>query len=392
MKPLKLAIVASHPIQYFAPWYRELAKLGDVDLRVFFCCDWGVEEYVDPQLGVAVKWDIPLLEGYAHEFLPIAKRPERLGFWEVDNPRVGAALAQFDPDVVKIYGYARRTNWRVARWAKKRGKRLLMMTDSSIVSRAASWKRLAKELVVRRFYRYLDGALYISQNNFDYHRHFGLPAERLFRSRFPIDRARLLAGAGGRAETRARHGIPAEAFVVILCGKYVAHKRPLDLVAAGHRAGWPVWTLLVGEGPERGALEDFIAREGVTNCTLTGFVNQSAIASYYAAADALALPSSLENYSLVVSEGISFGLPVIVSDQVGCVGPQDTAQPGVNAVVFPCGDVARLQEAVALLCQNRELCATMGRASERISEAQDVTVAARALAEAAQRLYRLGPR
>jgi glycosyltransferase involved in cell wall biosynthesis len=395
--PVKLAIVASHPIQYFAPWYRELAKLAEVDLRVFFCCDWGVSEYFDPQLGVKIKWDIPLLEGYAHEFLPIAKRPERLGFREVDNPAVGATLARFNPDAVKIYGYARRTNWRVARWARKNRKPLLMMTDSNANMRTAAWKRVAKELVVRSFYRRVDGALYISENNYNYHTHFGLPPERLFRSTFPIDRSRLLAqvGADARARVRQQRGIPPDAFVALLCGKYVAHKRPLDLAAAGHAAaqsGANVWTLLVGEGPERAALERFIKTEGVKNCVLTGFVNQSAISEYYAAADALVLPSSMEAYSLVVSEAISFGLPVIVSDQVGCVGPQDTARPGVNAIVFPCGDLEQLREAMVLLCQNRALCAKMARASEEISLAQDVTVAAQALSSAAHQLVKLGPR
>ena len=274
-----------------------------------------------------------------------------------------------------------------------------MMTDSNVNMRTAAWKRAAKEVVVRLFYRYLDGALYISENNYNYHTHFGLPPERLFRSTFPVDRARLLAQvpdrAAARAEVRARHGIPQDAFVVTLCGKYVTHKRPADLAAAGHaaaQAGANVWTLFVGEGPERAALEEFIAREKVANATLTGFVNQTALSAYYAASDAVASPSSREAYSLVVSEAISFGLPVIASDQVGCVGPQDTARPGVNAIVFPCGDTARLQEAIVSLCQNPELYATMARASEEISLAQDVTVAARALSDAATKLYQLGPR
>ena len=74
------------------------------------------------------------------------------------------------------------------------------------------------------------------------------------------------------------------------------------------------------------------------------------------------------------------------------VGPADTARPGVNAIVFPCGDRERLQEAIISLCQNPELYATMARASEEISLAQDVTVAARALSDAVTKLYQLGPR
>ncbi len=68
----RLAIVISHPIQYYAPIYRELAKLPGLELKVFFACDWGVQPSLDPGFGQTFAWDVPLLEGYAHEFLPIA--------------------------------------------------------------------------------------------------------------------------------------------------------------------------------------------------------------------------------------------------------------------------------------------------------------------------------
>src|SRR5262245_42872145 len=96
---LRLAVIISHPIQHFAPWHREVARLKEIELQVYFCCDWGLAEYTDPEFQTTFQWDIPLLEGYAHEMLSISRRPKRLGFWEVDNPEVGKALDRFDPDV-----------------------------------------------------------------------------------------------------------------------------------------------------------------------------------------------------------------------------------------------------------------------------------------------------
>ncbi len=77
---LRLAMVVSHPIQHYAPMYREIAALAEVDLRVFFACRWGVDSYHDPEFGRAVQWDVPLTEGYDHEFLPIesAASPNQL--------------------------------------------------------------------------------------------------------------------------------------------------------------------------------------------------------------------------------------------------------------------------------------------------------------------------
>ena len=312
---------------------------------------------------------------------------------------MGEALARFNPDVVNVSGYGQRTTWRVARWTRKTGKRLLMMSDSTVTLDAAGLKRAAKEFIVRHYYRYLDGALYLSEKNRDYHLRYGLTPERLFRGCLPIDVARLRSQAtdreAARTALRQRYGIPQEAFVVMYCGKYVARKRPLDLVAAGQvlaRKGLPVWTLLVGEGPERGTIEDYCRQNEVPNCTLTGFVNQAAISEYYAASDILAMTSSQDFHPLIVSEGGVFGLPVVISEHIGCVGAEGSAQPGVNALPYPGGDVAKLAEAIATLHQNRELYEQMSAGAIRVADEHDVSVAARRLSAAAQQLKQMAKR
>jgi glycosyltransferase involved in cell wall biosynthesis len=169
----------------------------------------------------------------------------------------------------------------------------------------------------------------------------------------------------------------------------------MDVVVAAHslaRKGLPVWALLVGEGEQRHAIEGFCKREQVTNTVLTAFVNQSAIPAYYAASDVIALTSSSEAYGLVASEASVFGLPILVSDRVGCIGPQDTAQPGRNAIAFPCGDTERLSQGIELLCNDHTFYATMSLNSSRISESQDELVATQQIATAARRLFDIGPR
>src|SRR5437868_9489681 len=133
--PIRLAIIVSHPIQYFAPWYREMARVPDLELKVFFCCDWGVKNYVDPGFKTELAWDIPVVEGYAHEFLARARPLQRMTFWEVDNPSVDEALGRFQPDVVTVFGYACRTNRRAAFWARRNRCPLLLYSDSSYLVR-----------------------------------------------------------------------------------------------------------------------------------------------------------------------------------------------------------------------------------------------------------------
>ena len=398
--PIRLAIIVSHPIQYFAPWYRELAQVPDIELKVFFCCDWGVKKYVDPGFKVEMAWDIPLLEGYPHEFLSLARPIQRLGFRELDNPGVGAALDRFQPDVVKIFGYAHRTNWRAARWARRNRRPVLLYSDSNGQITPPMWKCAVKNLVVGSFYRtYVDGAFCIGENNRRYHARYGLPPERLFRGVLPVETRRLLESAPDRAATRnqlrLKLEIPANAFVVMFCGKYQPHKRPLDLVMAVHSLvskGLPIWCVLVGDGSERGNITAFCEREKATNVVLTGFINQSEIAHLYASSDVLVMPSSLEPYGLAVSEATAFGLPVVISDRVGCIGPNDSAQPGGNAIVYPCGDVHALADGIERLWRDPDLYRRMAAESSEIAASQDVTVAAQQLAAAVRQLRQLGRR
>src|SRR6266851_635163 len=168
--PIRLAIIVSHPIQHFAPWHREVARVPDIDLKVFFCCDLGLTSYIDTQFKTEIKWDIPLIDGYDHEFLPIGARPRRLGFRQVDNPSVSAAVDRFSADVVKVFGYAHRTNWRAARWARRNNRPLLLYSDSNAQVFPAWWKRSLKKVVVRHFYdTYVDGAICVGDNNRNYH-------------------------------------------------------------------------------------------------------------------------------------------------------------------------------------------------------------------------------
>lgn len=392
---VRIAVVVSHPIQYFAPWHRGVAMLDGVNLKVFFCTRSGANEYFDVDFGTKIKWDVPLLEGYDWEFLPKSEEIKSTGFFAVDNPRVGEALSRFAPDVVIVHGYASRTMWRVARWCRKNRVALMLYSDSNATNKRSAWKRLIKEIVVRYFYGYVSAALTSGDNNREYHRSYGVKDERLLQCTMPIDTERMLATPGLRTEFRSRHGIPQGAFVVAFSGKLtplkcVDHllKAVLDCTASGRR----VWALLIGDGPERQRLETFVRENGMKNVIFTGFVNQSSIGECYRAADVIVLMSIREAKGLVIPEAGCFGCPAIVSDRVGSIGSNDSAQPGVNALVYPWGDIEALAGCIARLYDNGANYRAMSEAAIRIAKQQDVGVAANLFREAAIRAVRLGPR
>jgi glycosyltransferase involved in cell wall biosynthesis len=342
----RLAVVASHPVQYQAPWYRALSER--LDLRVFFAHRATPADQARAGFGVEFEWDSPLLGGYEHEWLEnVARTPGVDRFLDCDTPEIGAALASGGVDAVLVNGWHLRCYWQAIRAARRAGMRVLVRGDSQLPAARGVVRRAVKRLAYPRLLRAFDMCLAVGRRNADYYRWYGVPESRIGMSPHCVDndffRQRAAEARHDARPLRRALGIPAGAVVYLFAGKLVDKKRPLDFLRALDLAGRDrpeVWGLVVGDGPLRGSLEEHRARQG-TRCVMAGFLNQREIARAYAAADLLVLPSSgTETWGLVVNEAMAAGTPAIVSDQVGCA--PDLVVEGQTGFSYPCGDVAAL--------------------------------------------------
>ncbi|HEX3175703.1 MAG TPA: glycosyltransferase [Methylomirabilota bacterium] len=156
-----------------------------------------------------------------------------------------------------------------------------------------------------------------------------------------VPTAELRAQAPGRSAARAALGVPAGAFVIGGLGRFVRVKGFDLLVAAlpAVAAAVPsVQLLLIGDGPERLALEAQASALGVrARVRITGATRD--IARALAACDALAAPSRNEGMGRALVEAMALGLPVVGAD----VG-------GIPAVIVDgeCGRIVRAGDADAL--------------------------------------------
>ena len=81
----RVLAVVSHPVQYMAPIFRRMAKHPRLDLQVAYCSLRGAEAGHDPEFGTQVKWDVPLLDGYAWTHV-LNKGSGAESFWGMNNP------------------------------------------------------------------------------------------------------------------------------------------------------------------------------------------------------------------------------------------------------------------------------------------------------------------
>ncbi len=368
-----LALIASHPVQYQVPWYRALATM--TDLRVFFAHRIGADEQARAGFGVAFDWDVPLFDGYAFEWLEnVAARPGIDRFMGCNTPQLGRLIAEGRFDAVVVNGWNLLSYWQAIRAARRAGVPVMVRGDSQLVTARGRLRRSAKRLIYPRLLGCFDAFLTVGQRSEDYYRHYGVSADRLFRSPHCVDNEFFARAADAARQlpdaVRRETGMPGDGVVFCFAGKLIEKKRPLDFLMAleqVRRTRPDVRGLIVGDGPLRSELEDYQRRHD-TGCVMIGFLNQQEIARAYVAADALVLPSSGgETWGLVVNEAMACGVPAIVSDEVGCA--PDLIVDGQTGFTYACGSVPALAECLMRMASGTpEARRAMGRhATERVA-------------------------
>jgi glycosyltransferase involved in cell wall biosynthesis len=353
---MKIIILNSHPVQYFAPLYKKMAEEA-LDLEVWYCSDESIRGEKDQQFGVEVKWDIPLLQGYRYRFFANYAPDGSIygGFFGLLNFGVLWRLLWEPRSLVVVYGWGYLIQILFVLFAKMRGHKTALRCESPLNQELL---KSQKSLRLRRFFlkfflfKFIDYFLYIGQENKRFFQYYGVAEQQLFFAPYAVDNDRFRVAAAHllpqKEQLKIDLSLPVGSKVILYSGKYIPKKRPLDLLAAYQQLGLANTALvMVGEGELRGQMEQFVRDHQLPNVFLTGFVNQSAIAKYYAIADVFVMCSGQgETWGLSTNEAMNFGVPVVLSDMVGCAAdlvPADLAE----AQVFALGDVEGLSRRVA---------------------------------------------
>ena len=382
----RLAYLVSHPIQYQAPLLRRIAREPGIDLHVLFMADFSVRAYQDEGFGVEVKWDVPLLEGYSHEFLPQrgepAKNPE-----EIRNFGLGKVLNRDRLDVLWTHGYATRTSLSALLLARTRGLPTLVRSENQRTGVIRGRLGGVKDRAVRQVLKLPTAFLTVGSLNADYYRELGVSKDRMFSFPYAIDndrfRQQALDAAPSREALRAELGLEPGRPVILFASKFLKRKRAIELIHAykalvARGGARKPYLLFIGDGEQRPELE--AANDDPESIRLLGFKNQTDLPRYFDLCDVFVLPSDAEQWGLVINEVMCAGKAVIVTDEVGCHA--DLVRPGENGHVYPVGDVPALFAALEDVLSSPERSAAMGKRSWEIVSAWDFEADVKGLKDA----------
>jgi glycosyltransferase involved in cell wall biosynthesis len=414
----KLAIVITHPIQYYVPVFQLLAK--HCELKVFY--SWGEDclgPKYDPGFGKVINWDIPLLEGYDYTFLNNTSKNKGSHHKNgIINPDIINEIETYKPDAVLVYGWLYHSHRQVLNHFKNKIT-VWFRGDSTLLDNQKGIKNWLKKIYLTHLYRKIDKAFYVGTNNKAYFNEYGLKEEQLIFAPHAIDNERF---AEDRilesAILRESIGVDKEDILILFAGKLESKKNPELLLEAfvqldkqnntdfstslEMKKSRKVHLLFVGNGVLEERLSTStklsvtsteqnvsstkhnvsLAELSVTSTKLsvaTGdtankkrvhfmdFQNQSYMPVVYQACDIFCLPSQGpgETWGLAINEAMACGKVILASDKVGCA--IDLVQPGINGMIFKADDLMDLTKQLKALLDS-DLTQLGENSKKRIAE------------------------
>lgn len=240
-------------------------------------------------------------------------------------PAVQLCLSELDPSVVVVAGWATPESFAAIAWARKHRRHLVMLSDSqaSDASRAP-----LREALKRRIVGLADAALVGGPSHRAYAVALGLAPDAVVLGYDAVDNAHFAAGAEAArkeaAAMRRRFGLPER--YLLASARFIPKKNLPRLVSAycaavEGRANAPDLVIL-GDGPERAAIEAAIARAGGGwRVHVPGFRGYADLPVFYGLSEGVVHVSTSEQWGLVINEAAASAVPVVASSACGATGP-----------------------------------------------------------------------
>lgn len=358
-------------MQYYSPWFRWIATHTKLQLKVFYLCDPGANGSHDSKFGRIISWDVDLLSGYEHEYVPnCARHPDTTRFFGLYNPELASRLRAWKPSAILLFGYAYRSHLGLI---LRPPAPLIFRGDSHLIRQPKP--SLLKRILLKYVYGQFASITYVGKANREYFRTFQIPESKLHFAPHCVNAEHFQSTDERQQDAlalRDQLGLIGKR-VVLFAGKFVPQKQPLELLKAFISVATSKDALvLVGDGVEKPELKKLAAAHPQISVHFLPFANQSEMPIRYLMADIFVLASrgNYETWGLAVNEAMHLGVPCLVSDRVGC--QQDLVTDGETGWVVdsehPDSIADKLSIALSTLDNKTALAAMSTAIAKRITQ------------------------
>ncbi|MEK6274459.1 MAG: glycosyltransferase family 4 protein [Actinomycetota bacterium] len=333
---MKIGFLLRNPTQFDTPFFRYVRTRLRGELKVIYTRgDQLADRVFDAELGREISWGMDLLEGYPYSVLPSRKRAS----WLLHELRGGCY------DLLVVNGYSEPALIAATFAAKLTSVPVALRLDTPSFRRERPAKRAIRRLFYTTFRRVFDHFLPVGSSSAEFLEGMGVAREQMSLFPYTVDLDHFRRGstisAPSRRDLRRKYGLPEAGPVVVAVTKFHPRESPWDLLRAYCAMDSPgacLW--LVGDGPERAALEEYARRRCPSGVVFGGYVPYPELPAMYGVADAFVHPARYEPWGVSVQEALASGLPVLASSMVGAA--RDFVTAGKNGLIYRAGNSEEL--------------------------------------------------
>lgn len=339
---MKIGIIIGQPTQFEGPLFQYIAKKNMADLEVIYYNSNTAQNIYDPELNIDLNWGIDLLSGYTSYFIPAKNKfawlKERL------------IKAQYD--LLIINGYNGIILWYAMYLGKVYAKHLALRLDTVEFISKSFANKLFKRFLFALFKKIFNHFFAIGSLTVKYLKKMKIEAKKISIFSYVTDNAFFQINSNlsieEKNELNHKLKVPLASKVILSVAKFSEREAPWDLLKAvsfANRQGWHL--LLVGDGPLRKQLEDYVKFNLNNRVTFAGYIKYPELPKFYSIADLFVHTSINEPWGVSVQEAMACGLPVITSTTVG--SSFDLIVDGKNGYTYKAGDISDLAKKIEFI-------------------------------------------
>lgn len=265
-------------------------------------------------------------------------------------------LGELQPDVVQVHDMGILMSWLVARWAKRKGMRCVLVQGNYETTHKPVFKQLESIFNLtfgKSLLKTVDAIGCKTQAAAEYIRHYAPQGTVPAVTPVGLDEERFAAD-GDCADIRQKYSLPGKK-VLLYVGQLEPRRHPLFLLRVMQLLPADYILLIVGDGPLAGNVKDYIAAHKMANVVLMGKMKQGQLPAVYRAADLFLLPSSYEIFGMVILEAMYFGVPVVSYSTAGA----NTVIDKGTGIILKEFDAGLWKERITETCENVAMLQSM---------------------------------
>jgi glycosyltransferase involved in cell wall biosynthesis len=335
----KIGVIIGHPTQFEGPLFQYIAKEDTVDLEVIFYNSQRMSSVYDPELKLELNWGIDLLTGYKHYVVPNHNK----FLWLKKKIKEG------NYDLLIVNGYSCSALLYSIFIGKIYSKAIALRLDTVEFSNVKFIRRILKKKVFWMFDKIFNYFLAIGSLTIKYLKNMGIDESKIKIFSYVVDNDFFKKGAlltnDQKKWLRDTLKIPDNVKVIISVAKFSEREAPWDLLKTFNlMKDDNSHLLLVGDGPIRSDLEEYVNNNIKNKVTFAGYIKYPELPKYYGISNVFVHTSMNEPWGVSVQEALAAGLPVITSMFVGA--SYDLIKEGENGFTYESNDVNDLKSKI----------------------------------------------